>query len=880
MYRWLRILSWVCLILCSLPAFAQNPLLKNGGFEEGGGNDGKGGGVRYWVPYESGYDVERQLFRTGEQSIRCDVTRLDKRRGASVRLELNQKQPNPIQVTGWSKADAVQGVRDPNYAIYVDLEYMDGTPLYGETAPFPVGTHDWVRRQLILHPTKPIKTLTVYALFREHLGTAWFDDFYVRELSGDSLFDTQTLTFPIRPRATSQAGGQVQGKDGLNLTWDTQGSLMQVNSGGNIAGGNVGGFFVRDVAGEGDLIPLRGMTKSRAGGNGVDISGAFGDTGLILNARLQPDGDSIGVDAQIVDTTKRDRAVTLYLALPVEAQGWQWGQDMRTSEQARAEREYSNQVSVRVGSIGSISLYPFASLTNGKQGIGIANQMDWPSVYRIFYSGIQRQFVIAWDFALTSKSATWPPNRARGRCNLFSLTGKLAEWGFRGALARFYQLHASDYVRRAKKEGIWIPFTNPAIVEHAEDFGIAYHEGDNSIKTDDAKNILSFRYTEPSSYWLPMPKEMSRTYENALALLQKNAMGTDAEARNWARAVLNSGTQDAQGRFNLEFQNQPWTNGAVFLLNPNPELPNTEDQPTKASLAYNFLLAGRLYSEKAKREKGELDGEYLDSLESWTEVLDFRASHLQTCPYPLTFDIETRAPVIPQFFAAYTFARFLRDDLHNRNKLLMANTTPVRFSIFAPLFDVMGIETNWLWADASWHPDSDATFNLRRAMSGKKPYLLLMNTQFDKFTPEYVERYFQTSLFYGVYPSMFSVDAASNPYWDNPKWYNRDRPLFKKYIPLIQKISAAGWEPITFAKSDNAVVGVERYGTRYFTLRNFTKQKQTCLLSFSFSDLGLPAKTYTLQSSVTGKGIGERRGASSFSITLEPEETQVLEVHD
>ena len=55
-----------------------------------------------------------------------------------------------------------------------------------------------------------------------------------------------------------------------------------------------------------------------------------------------------------------------------------------------------------------------------------------------------------------------------------------------------------------------------------------------------------------------------------------------------ARAVLNSGTQDADGRYNLEFRNAPWANGAVFVLNPNPELPATAEQPTKAFLTYTL----------------------------------------------------------------------------------------------------------------------------------------------------------------------------------------------------------------------------------------------------------------------------------------------------
>ena len=67
-----------------------------------------------------------------------------------------------------------------------------------------------------------------------------------------------------------------------------------------------------------------------------------------------------------------------------------------------------------------------------------------------------------------------------------------------------------------------------------------------------------------------------------------------------------------------------------------------------------------------------------------------------------------------------------------------------------------------------------------------------MNTDYERFGTNYVERYFQRCLFYGMFPSMFSHNAADNPYWRNPAWYNRDRPLFKKYIPLIRRVAEAG----------------------------------------------------------------------------------------
>ena len=66
-----------------------------------------------------------------------------------------------------------------DYSLYVDLEYADGTPLWGQTAPFAVGTHGWQRRQVLIVPAKPVRSASIHALFRNHTGTAWFDDFRI-----------------------------------------------------------------------------------------------------------------------------------------------------------------------------------------------------------------------------------------------------------------------------------------------------------------------------------------------------------------------------------------------------------------------------------------------------------------------------------------------------------------------------------------------------------------------------------------------------------------------------------------------------------------------------------------------------------------------------
>ncbi len=54
-------------------------------------------------------------------------------------------------------------------------------------------------------------------------------------------------------------------------------------------------------------------------------------------------------------------------------------------------------------------------------------------------------------------------------------------------------------------------------------------------------------------------------------------------------------------------------------------------------------------------------------------------------------------------------------------------------------------------------------------------------------------------------------NAADHPYWENPALYNR---------PLVQRLSAAGWEPVTYARSTVPSVWLERYGTNYLSVLN------------------------------------------------------------
>lgn len=879
---WIVVSLWLCLALAG--AGAQAPLLANGGFE-GGVSDGRGGGVPGWNPFEQGYTIDRSTFRNGEQSIRCDSVHENSVRGAQATVSLQQTRPTPVLVSGWSRADAVGGQRDNDYALYVDVRYVDGTHLWGQAAAFRVGTHDWERRQVLILPAKPIATLHIYALFRHHRGTVWFDDFNVRVLEPRTVFDSQAMSPALGAQAAGRKNAlQVRARDGLELTVAPNGAIVAVRANGeDISSTNAGGFFLRDVRAGSGLMPLRCVARPAPGG-GIRLGGPVTPARVTFTARIVPQGENLYVDGEVTDRTKTDRAVTIYLAIPVQAIGWQWGQDIRRAETIVPDREYTRQVRLNVGATGGISLYPYASIASTRHVIGIANQMDWPGVFRLFYNAMTRQLVIAWDFALTGKTAAWPAHNARFRCTLFRLPSEgRPEQGFRRATEQFYRLNAPYYRRRAVAEGIWIPFTDPATVQAPADFHFAYHEGDNSVTSDDALGILSLRYTEPMTYWMNLPATVPRTYDAAVAHLKRLAAGAvpgSETDRQMALATLHSGVYIEDGRFYVEFRKEPWADGALFCLNPNPELPHGPDRPTRAWLAYNPDLAERLYGPEAGEKQGELDGEYLDSLEGWSDVLDYRPEHLAASPYPLPFETDTLRPVLPHWYSTHAFTRFLSNEMRRRGKLLMANATPVRFSIFAPLLDIMGIEVNWLDAQGRWRPDDDTVMCLRRTLSGKKPYLLLMNTRFDRFTPDLVEKYFQRCLFYAIYPSMFSHNAAEDPYWGNPEWYNRDRHLFRRYIPIIQRLSAAGWEPVTRARSINSEVYVERFGNRLFTLFNPTDRPQQTTLEVDPRVPGARNMSSAAWELLSEQELPVRRQGErlTLSLTLQPEQVVCIEL--
>lgn len=837
---------------------ADKNLIKNPAFEDGDN------APTDWNRYEGGFTYDKSGGRNKSSGIMCKNESQSGRYGAQQTIVLNQKEPMPIIVRGWSKAENVSGSPDNNYSIYVDLIYDDGTPLWGKTANFSCGTHDWEVQEVVIMPQKPVKQLSIYCLFRHHTGTVWFDDISLSEIkpqAGAFLWQGR----PVMIGGTSVVGKQERTystKDGLKLTFIDGSLKMQIDNvefhasrdDGKQAGILYGGWMAYDAAADSDIYPFSEQECKRLN--------------LKLDYNITEHPSHLEISGKITDLSKKDRAITLAFALPVDASGWQWWNDMRRSRTISGKGEFFNTTTVRCGLTGTMSVYPLCAINNDKYGIAIAIDMAKPAIYRLIYHSGLKQLMISYDFGLVPETKNFPSS-AEFKFVIYKFNPSK---GFRSALKKYMEIFPDYFVVRSKEQGIWMPFTDISTVQGWQDFGFKYHEGNNNVPFDDANGILSFRYTEPMTWWMPMQKDLPRTLETAIQVRDRLLESTRQDEKTAAQVSINCAMYDANGKPHMLFLDTPWCNGAVWSLNPNPYL---KQRPNFADWRWSETLKERLYGKTAK---GILDGEYLDSLEGYvTADLNFRREHFTDTTVPLAYSTPTKKPGLFKGLAVFEFAKWICDDVHSMGKLTFANGVPYRFTFLCPWLDVMGTETDWN-RNGRWSPVSDSTMCLWRSMSGAKPYLILMNTIFDDFSTNLVEKYFQRCAFYGFYPSMFSHNASENPYWQNPKWYNRDRHLFKKYIPIIKKVAEKGWNPVPCAESENPMVFIEQFGVEtdavfFITAFNSSNspQETTIKLLDNFK------RPIAITELISGNSV-KSDNLLRWNFTLIPEQTAVFEI--
>lgn len=97
----------------------------------------------------------------------------------------------PIVFGGWSRAEAAEA---SEYCVLVDVTYSDGSHDWARKAHFRMGTHGWEEARGVILPKKPVKGISVYAIFRSRTevpasGVVLFRDFFLerRDCDGEAF---------------------------------------------------------------------------------------------------------------------------------------------------------------------------------------------------------------------------------------------------------------------------------------------------------------------------------------------------------------------------------------------------------------------------------------------------------------------------------------------------------------------------------------------------------------------------------------------------------------------------------------------------------------------------------------------------------------------
>lgn len=703
-------------------------------------------------PYERGFT------RDGDEIVVDNGDDAARRAGAVWSLALNQTEARPFTVRTEARCErGPGGTRTRAFSLYVDLVYMDGDHLWGQTADFaPDPQRGWRAGTVTVIPAKPVRSASVYCLYRGLPGRVRFraPAVRIREQADLALFDAQPVALGDLPRHEA-------------------------------------GFLVRDVQRADDgyaPIPVGGEAK-----------------GVRLSVVETPAVDGATYRVTVEDRTGRDRALTLVYAWPLPAGDLVFEEDPRTAVPLADNAPQRSDAQAMGCGAGGLNRWPFGAVSVGGRGFALGIDTAHPAYFRTAVHPRTRLLFIAFDLGLAPEKRT-----AAFAFRRFTFTG-----GFRGALAAYAAREPDAFKTRVPEQGIWMPFRAIKSVENWQDFGFKFKEGNDETAWDDAHGIFTFRYTEPTTWWLSMDKAHGTnrfTMADCLAKVESLAAKGDPRARAWRGSVM----RDEDGARVGRVMDTPWCRGAIWLLSPLPDIAGICEYKVKNTEA-DFA---KFY---AKPFPVGQDGEYIDSAEGYlTPTLDFNRAVFAASDTPLVFSSdEDHRPALFKGLSMYEYVRRTAARVWPRGRFVMANGVPGRWPWLPAYVDVGGTETQWIDEEGRWRPESHRSLLYKRALSMGKPYCYLQNVDFEKFAYKDMENFMRHCVAYGLFPGCFSHNASEGHYFSRPEVYNRDRPLFKKYVPLCKMLSEAGWRPVnTLVASTDARVFVEQFGARYVTVFN------------------------------------------------------------
>ena len=747
-------------------------LVPNGGFESDRNSDGRPDGWRV-DPGAGVQDLTTSAAHSGQRSMRISLP------SEAVSIAFSKTIPvtpsTNYVLSAWFRSENVQPTIPPavreTYHRQSPIQVEAEQTTEGETrvaaAHGYTDSAEWNRQFVGFKTGRDVRHVVIRGLIRNGSGIAWYDD-----VSLTKLF----------PRGSTPVGGRITRAAGI-----------------------------------------------------VKHHGTALDDALALDATYRARTDHVRVDGRVRTSRERDLPVQVSYTLPVDATGWGWGDDGRRTRIIRR----GVYASLSNSSIQQTSVYPFGAVFDRRSNLAIGVPLSKPRMFRIEYDR-GRGLTVTFDLGLSGAAAT-------GRRADFSFVVFTADpsWGFRAATKRYYELFPGSFVRRTDPacEGAW--FVAPpldSIERSYRDFGLGLNMvalgkastqshsawGIPYVSWDDSRGIYTSAYGHHWAFYQPIGSTRSPTppYEEAISRLRGLASGTRSPStgprlRDEARAAFESTSRDFNGRLYYE----RYGRFLAYYQNPDPSL-------RWADAVERYQMLGALWN--ARRNGGRLDGLHLDStsgMRRWGAADDYDRRHWSAATLPLTFSYHSGLVTQRGLFPLYSHIADVADFVHGRRMILSANfNADLRRTggfVGADHIDYFGIEQGLESRAKGRSADPFALW--KRTLAYHRPISTLDARIGAGRLPLWrTERQLQQNLFYGIFAGAWNPKTEAEASGEEAKWTREPvARLWARYTPVFRKLAAAGWEPVTHARTSNQAVWVERFGTGsegtlHFTVRNET----------------------------------------------------------
>ncbi len=543
---------------------------------------------------------------------------------------------------------------------------------------------------------------------------------------------------------------------------------------------------------------------------------------LIQTATYTAQADYIAVHVELQDTAEVDRAMEVIVALPVDADGWRWWDDVRhsrpiTDDSAVASPPleyplpsclswtYEHVVSGVWDGWLPISLYPYALITSpppplselgegeggqggGGEGFGLAlaASLDSPRLVKLAYDQEQGRYE-ARGYLGISPLATKLESQADLSLELYRVD---PTWGFRGAMDRFAARHPT-----------W--FESPRPMYDYTGYDRAYYmseEGAQQVLALDQQGIFAAQYIVAETPLKDGPvSEPLPTYEETIQLVEELGSSPKAVDQAKSQAITQSMAYSPQGDWQIKHVGEyNWAPGVWEACWETSTDPDIEDGWGR--YLWNWAISPSI--EATEAISAVLDGVMMDNFMSATGV-DTRPEHLALTDTPLTYNVATYQPGVHNAANVDEFFVWLRDRLDAEGRDDMAITinfwgigTP---NGLARHIDAFGGEGgSKTKAHSNWNP---RILDYRRAIAYHKPQAWA-NGEPD-LTLDDVQEFVDLALFYAIFPTR--KDEATG-------WEPGSDRLITDTQQVLFQFWDAGWEPVIHAWTDNEAVWVERFG--------------------------------------------------------------------